>query len=472
MLQARSIAEAALYLEASGLDPRGLQLRRSEGDMIAWHSATDGSQAGPAFVLWDKAPSLLDAAVWRELGGQAARCVPEDVALLTSRSLGQLLKVLDHALACLHEAELLGDPDHRLRQRLEGRRDRLEAARGDAPPAPGTQALGEELRHDPARLAPWLQVPYPVARLAAALAEGWCLVDDAIEGRPGQALLRGPGGAGLWVEVAGDQVVAAHPTEGPPGLAEMVRHGWHLTPAARAAAHAALHPGTTLQTALTALQGHGLRLRPVAWLPDATPPASWWIVDEVGRRHRTALLLLLEQGAQDLAGYQLFEGVVGFEQLQVLLERAAMGIVPDEIAFDLVRQRMAEELERLLRTELQEGRMERLIARMRPRPGDLEAAFRATRHVYDPAPYPRAPGREGPPQIALASTEQLVQGAAEGFEPEWTTVASMLQPGRLWASVRLPHPVERGDLLFDGIVWLEDHWAWFPTARRTLVAGD
>jgi hypothetical protein len=41
-------------------------------------------------------------------------------------------------------------------------------------------------------------------------------------------------------------------------------------------------------------------------------------------------------------------------------------------------------------------------------------------------------------------------------------------PDRLWASWRYVTPGCTAGLFYDGLVWCDDHWAWFPKPYRLL----
>ena len=122
------------------------------------------------------------------------------------------------------------------------------------------------------------------------------------------------------------------------------------------------------------------------------------------------------------------------------------------------------------------------IATLRPRPDDypkvfIEGATEVARAAYDVL-WSRTP------DVALPSASQsdirCVASPAgmladdndlsHGFPGAYRRIARYLEPHRVWLCWRYVAPGESSGLAYDGLVWCDDHWAWFPKPWRAL--GD
>lgn len=121
-------------------------------------------------------------------------------------------------------------------------------------------------------------------------------------------------------------------------------------------------------------------------------------------------------------------------------------------------------------------------AALRPRAGDAALAFRAefaaqAARAYE-AIWRSAPRvSRAPPnfivQCHLAPAGMLGEDNALSyrFPGGYRHIASMLQPERIWAHWKYLKPGQSAGQSYDGLVWLDDHWAWFPKPYRVLASG-
>jgi hypothetical protein len=56
------------------------------------------------------------------------------------------------------------------------------------------------------------------------------------------------------------------------------------------------------------------------------------------------------------------------------------------------------------------------------------------------------------------------------FPGGYRSIASHLVPDRVWIVWRLLEPNGEVGMTYDGLVWMRDHWAWFPKPWRVLEA--
>ena len=52
--------------------------------------------------------------------------------------------------------------------------------------------------------------------------------------------------------------------------------------------------------------------------------------------------------------------------------------------------------------------------------------------------------------------------------PGYRGLAPWLDPHRVWLAWRFAKPGALGGLSYDGLVWCDDHWAWFPRPYLVL----
>jgi len=72
--------------------------------------------------------------------------------------------------------------------------------------------------------------------------------------------------------------------------------------------------------------------------------------------------------------------------------------------------------------------------------------------------------------IAAASSDDLRawNERARVFPGGYQDVAGHLVPGRTWIRWKFVVPGEHLGMAYDGMVWCDDHWAWFPKPWRAL----
>ena len=120
-----------------------------------------------------------------------------------------------------------------------------------------------------------------------------------------------------------------------------------------------------------------------------------------------------------------------------------------------------------------------LLAALEPRDGDAQMAFRAD--VADAMADIYA-GLEAA-QISLAPDQTEVSVAAcpaelfgrpapvnDAFAQGYERVAPYLTPGRVWLTWQYTSLSTERRVAFNGLVWLDDHWAWFPKPYQALDA--
>jgi hypothetical protein len=137
---------------------------------------------------------------------------------------------------------------------------------------------------------------------------------------------------------------------------------------------------------------------------------------------------------------------------------------------------LEQQLTPLLRGLSQPGG-EHLLAALRPRPDDYARAFvpeavDAAREAYEAHP----PYRLGPTtrdstiecHVAPAGMLTYDNSLSRHFPGGYAAIAPLLQPERVWVAWKSTQPGRTTGMAYDGLVWLDDHWAWFPKPYRVL----
>lgn len=126
---------------------------------------------------------------------------------------------------------------------------------------------------------------------------------------------------------------------------------------------------------------------------------------------------------------------------------------------------------------------ELLIEKLCPRSEDYDAVF-----VGDAAPRaregyaglwknpPKALGKPNQTRIKAVAAEADAFLTDNEFSREfpggYRGVAPQLQPDKVWIAWKLYEPSGELGMSYDGLVWLRDHWAWFPKPWRVLVRPE
>jgi hypothetical protein len=117
------------------------------------------------------------------------------------------------------------------------------------------------------------------------------------------------------------------------------------------------------------------------------------------------------------------------------------------------------------------------FALIRPRDEDYVRAFRPDQAVHarasyeglwaNPPPWPGRPDQtEWHVTAALAEDFLNNDSRAAPFPGGYREVASTFQPGSIWLLWEVVRPGEPNGITFDGLVAIDDRYAWFPKPWR------
>jgi hypothetical protein len=121
------------------------------------------------------------------------------------------------------------------------------------------------------------------------------------------------------------------------------------------------------------------------------------------------------------------------------------------------------------------------IGSLRPEVGDYERVFveEAAAHArtsYESLWNASFTVRVRPAQIELhvaaATVEELIEGTGAGlhFPGGYRDAARFFRPDHVWVCWELREPGAPAGMAFDGLVAIDDRWAWFPKPWRHMPA--
>lgn len=129
---------------------------------------------------------------------------------------------------------------------------------------------------------------------------------------------------------------------------------------------------------------------------------------------------------------------------------------------------------------LAQDRSGHLAAALVPRESDYAMAFapeavEAARQGYarlwsqTPELAPVHPDSRLELHFAPAGMLEYANELSWHFPGGYRAIAHMLDPHRVWVAWKLIPPGQSAGMAYDGLVWLDDHWAWFPKPYRMLA---
>jgi hypothetical protein len=121
-----------------------------------------------------------------------------------------------------------------------------------------------------------------------------------------------------------------------------------------------------------------------------------------------------------------------------------------------------------------------LVEHLRPRTGDYESVFSSAtvdraRKAYEsfwsrPVELERSSSQQTD-VLVFAAPAGMLRGPndlSRNFPAGYQAIATELKPERVWLAWKYVKPGETSGMAYDGLVWIDDHWAWFPRPYRVL----
>ncbi len=122
-----------------------------------------------------------------------------------------------------------------------------------------------------------------------------------------------------------------------------------------------------------------------------------------------------------------------------------------------------------------------LVATLRPRADDAARAFVASAAGIAQKAVEDAWARQTPRVRDMGAASRLQMHVApagmlcdenmlsRAFPGGYRQVSPLLNPHRVWVCWKYLAPGQSSGMAYDGMVWLDDHWAWFPKPYRLLA---
>ncbi|MCT7973039.1 hypothetical protein [Laspinema olomoucense] len=103
-------------------------------------------------------------------------------------------------------------------------------------------------------------------------------------------------------------------------------------------------------------------------------------------------------------------------------------------------------------------------------PEAAEIAQKGYKELWAQSPVPQPQPGQTEILIALGRAEELSSesGIAEVFPGGYQSIAHYLLPDKVWLTWKYVKPGETSGMTYDGLVWLEDRFAWFPKPWKVL----
>lgn len=337
----------------------------------------------------------------------------------------------------------------------------------------------------PPPLAEWLSQPLPVS-----LDEIPDELEVVTRGEDGRFLARHPAHTLAWLTVSeAREVVAIEPLAGAGALAAVVEHGFTLLEVQKARLRACGVAGDSLSQLLGDGLGEG-RSRAILELREGGDRVRFIELETRDPRFRGALLVVRLDAEERVMGFRLVEGLDGYEMMGLLDATAphlpgAAGEPPLAVSAERLDRSLTAigaAVRPLLEAMVDPSRAAEAVAAAAPRPGDAALAFVGTDEELAAiearyaalwkadTPRVRAPATQVTLRIVVATAGMLLPDApmAKAFPASWAGIADRLRPERAWVAWSY-EPVSGGrGADYDGLVWLDDRWVWFPSPGRVL----
>ena len=291
----------------------------------------------------------------------------------------------------------------------------------------------------------------------------------------------------MWATIRGDRIERVQLLEGTPALEVHAAHSFRLTVRQRLRLREKMVPGSALATTLDgAIEPPG-RIDLLIEVRAEDQTIRLHRMDAMGV-HRTACLITIQDRRGALVGHRLLEGVTALQQLEVLAEAAPQfpgptGQPPETRTRHLVLAQVSiiAAAAKQIIDAIDDPTFD--IRSLQPLAEDYAKVFeeplrgQAQRH-YERLWRTETPGGSRPtgrtqlrvaacPASALGAIPELTAGFPEGY----LALASALSSGFTWVAWQHRVPGTHTGTARDGLVWIEDHWAWFPSLADLFQHG-
>lgn len=486
MIVVRTLAEAAVYAHLTG---HAVVSRRSPRPSAhLWQCMWRDEARELVFVEQpnEGKSKLIDAAGFAQVGAELAATVPASPLGFVRGEAKRCIADLLLSAYAFSEALRFGD-DSTLRDAREAVDIRRKAWVQQLASLPESRSLANiplppHGFEPPSALRDGLArpLPFPIAEIPDDLH----VVARAADGR---FLARHAAHTLVWLSVSPErQVTGLQLLVGRDALAALIAHGFSLLEVQKVKLRAAGFPGQAAETVLREGLGEG-RDRAILELSSPAERVRFIEVETADPRLRGALLVLRIDAADRLLGLRVVEGLDGYEMMGLLDATAPHlpgpgGERPEAESADLLAtslQVIGEQVRPVLEALLDAGKSREVVASLRPRSGDAAKVFTGDTTAIDARyaelwdrdpPRIRASAAEVSLRIHVANAGSLAPGSPThaAWPRKYDAVLGQLNPARTWVAWSYEPTNGRRGTDYDGLVWVDDHWAWFPAPDRVL----
>ena len=83
---------------------------------------------------------------------------------------------------------------------------------------------------------------------------------------------------------------------------------------------------------------------------------------------------------------------------------------------------------------------------------------------------PNGLAKPGQTEVRAVALHAASLGGETEFPGGYRKIVQYLQPEQIWVRFKFVAPGQSMGMAYDGLVWLSDHWAWFPKPWRILTS--
>ena len=518
-LTARSMAEALLYMDIRGCEPVHHEVH--EAPAAARHSFVCAKGWNDEITSYDfhipprhqgcgflggPEPSLiLGPAELLAASRRLAGSVPRQPLALVPAVVRGVLSDLQLALACVQEAfrfipqgseQLPPTPDgtpgvsrralFEQAKALRTRHDAWQELAGRLPAAPTIEQLPQpritQAHRSAAERAPGLLAQ----QLLHGAAGPWAFAGRD-EGPPARSLFRHPDGIVMWASSDGQRIHEVQLLEGTDALEALATNIFRLSARQRLRLRGALAPGAPTDQALARALEPSDRLTSLIEVRTDQQRIRFFRLNTMGI-HRSVCLLILDSPDGSLAGYRLLECLPAIQQIEGLAQAAPHFPGPrGEPAEICARIQAVGHVATIaaavypLLAALTHPEVDSRI--LEPHTSDYARVFTAVARQALEAHYqklwrsgsPRVQRQEGESQVRVSACPAGAFGHIPelyaGFPDGYQRLDGILAKTFTWVAWSYCRPESADGSSYDGLVWIDDHWGWFPGLPQAALGG-
>ncbi|MCX5744262.1 MAG: hypothetical protein NT062_17370 [Proteobacteria bacterium] len=120
-----------------------------------------------------------------------------------------------------------------------------------------------------------------------------------------------------------------------------------------------------------------------------------------------------------------------------------------------------------------------LLAALQPRDEDYDAVFLPDAAARARAGYaslwaspPPGLGKPDQSEVEAIATHAEALSGDTALPNGYKRISQLLKPGVVWLAFKVRAPTASAGMAYDGLVWLDGRWAWFPKPWRVIAEPE